>query len=69
MGIFFLNTTDWSGTFHDAQIVLDVHPTEWLGLSIGYQVFDIKGKFPEKNYTAYVNYNLKGPTLGLKFTF
>ena len=69
MGVFFLNTPDWSGAFHDAQVTLDFFPIKYVGISVGYQVFDVKGEYPEKNYTAYVNYNLKGPTLGLKFTF
>lgn len=69
LGLFFLNTPDWGGTFHDAQIVLDVFPVKYVGLSIGYQVFDLKGEFVEQNYNAYLNYNINGPTFGLKFIF
>ena len=69
IGIFFMNTRYWSATFHDLQIMANLYPTKWLGLSIGYQVFDVKGSFPEEKFTTYINYNIRGPAVGLKFRF
>jgi len=67
--LFFYNSSQLSGTFNDVQILAEFNPTKWLGLSVGYQVFDVKSKFPEDNFNVYVDYNLKGPTVGLRFRF
>jgi hypothetical protein len=69
IGIFFLNTEDWSGSLQDLQITLDFLPVKWLGLSAGYQAFDIRGSFPQEKFTSNLTYSLHGPTFGLRFTF
>ena len=68
-GFFYFSTEDLSGTFLDSQILAEFNPTKWLGLSIGYQVYDVTVKFQEEKYTAYLDYNLKGPSAGLRFRF
>lgn len=68
IGFFFLNTEDWSGSFQDLQITLDFLPVKWLGLSAGYQAFDIRGTFPQEKYTANLNFNIHGPTFGVRIT-
>ena len=69
IAFFFLSTEDWSGAFQDLQITADFFPVKWLGLSVGYQAFDIRGTFQENKYTAHVNYSLKGPAFGIKLRF
>ena len=66
---FFLSTEDWSCSFQDLQVTADFYPTKWLGLSIGYQSFNIQGTFPEEKFTAHLKYSIQGPAFGLKFTF
>jgi hypothetical protein len=69
IGFFFLDTEDWSAAFQDLQITADFFPVKWLGLSVGYQAFDIRGTFQENKYTAHLNYSIKGPAFGIKFRF
>lgn len=69
VGMFFYDTKNLSGSFYDMQVVAEFYPAKWVGLSIGYRVFDVKAKFPEENYNTYINYNLKGPSAGLRFKF
>jgi hypothetical protein len=69
IGIFFLNTEDWSGSLQDLQITLDFLPAKWLGISAGYQAFDIRGSFPQEKFTANLTYSLHGPTFGVRVTF
>ncbi len=69
VGMFFYDTKNLSGSFYDMQVVAEFYPAKWLGLSIGYRVFDVKAKFPEENYNTYINYNLRGPSAGLRFKF
>ncbi len=69
VGMFFYNTDNISGSFYDMQAVAEFYPAKWIGLSIGYRVFDVSAKFPEENFNTYVNYNLKGPSAGLRFKF
>lgn len=69
IAFFFLSTEDWSGSFQDLQVTADFYPTKWLGLSIGYQSFNIQGTFPEEKFTAHLKYSIQGPAFGLKFTF
>jgi hypothetical protein len=68
-GMFFINTGYWHGNFNDFHLLTVFHPTKWLGVSLGYHVFDVKAGFPEDYFTAYFNYNYKGPSAGLKFRF
>lgn len=69
VGMFFYNTKNLSGTFYDLGIFGEFYPAKWIGLNIGYKVFNVSVKFPEENYNAYIDYNLRGPSAGIRFRF
>lgn len=69
VGMFFYNTKNLSGTFYDLGIFGEFYPVKWIGLNIGYKVFNVSVKFPEENYNAYIDYNLRGPSAGIRFRF
>ena len=68
-GIFFINIGDANGTFNDLHLLAEFNLSKWVGISVGYHVFDVRASFPEEYFTAYVNYNYKGPSFGLSFRF
>jgi hypothetical protein len=68
-GTFFLNTQGINGTFNNIVAMLSFKPTKWLGLDIGYSIFDVSVGFPWEDFRTIIDYNYNGPSLGLTFRF
>jgi hypothetical protein len=60
---------DFGGTLFDFNMSLNFKPTNWLGLSVSYQEFDIRVGFPYESIYTTVDYNFRGPAVGVNFTF
>jgi hypothetical protein len=69
VGFFALKVDDFDGTLFDLNISLNFKPIKWLGLSVSYQEFDIRVGFPYESIYTNVDYNFRGPALGVNFTF
>ncbi len=69
IGFFSLHTQDYGGSLYSLDVSLILHPIHWLGLNLGYKEFDINFFFPEGNVNTIIDYNFKGPSLGLSFVF
>ena len=69
VGIFYINFPDFTGTLNNLSLALDFKPLAWLSIWGGYQAFMVNAVFPEDNIDVRVNYNYKGPTLGVSFMF
>ena len=65
IGFFTLAFEDFDGTIYDFSARLVFKPTNWLGLSINYQKFDIRVKWPYDGILTTVDYNFLGPGLGV----
>jgi hypothetical protein len=69
VGFFSLKMDDFGGTLFDFNMSLNFKPTNWLGLSVSYQEFDIRVGFPYDDIYTTVDYNFRGPAVGVNFTF
>ncbi len=69
LGFFSLNTKDFGGSLHNFDISLMSRPLPWLGISLTYQEFDVRLKFLSGNINTVVDYNFRGPSLGVSFIF
>lgn len=69
VGFFALNTSDFGGSLYNVDISLMAKPAHWLGISLSYQQFDVRVYFPSDDINTVVDYNFKGPSLGLSFIF
>jgi hypothetical protein len=69
IGFFSLHTDSFGGTIFDLKAALVFKPAKWVGISICYQEFDINLFFPLNKFTARVDYNFRGPTVGMNFIF
>lgn len=69
VGIFFLNANGLNGTFLDVNAAVSFNPTKWLGLNIGYYIFDVRVGWPVDPLRAYITYNYSGPAFGIAFRF
>jgi hypothetical protein len=69
VGFFSLKMDDFDGTLFNFNMSLNFKPTNWLGLSVSYQEFDIRVGFPFESIYTTVDYNFRGPALGVNFTF
>lgn len=69
VGMFFLNAEGLNGSFNDAHILVEFSPAKWVGISVGYYLFDVRVGWPVEEFRAYAEYNFSGPSLGLSFRF
>lgn len=69
VGFFSLNTKDFGGSLYNFDISLMTKPVRWLGISLSYQEFDVRVLFPSDEINTVVDYNFRGPALGLSFIF
>jgi len=70
LGIFSLNTKNFGGTIYSLNISFLFKPVRWMGISLSYREFDVS--FYDsltKNINYEIDYNFKGPALGLMFIF
>jgi hypothetical protein len=70
IGIFFVNEINGvGGKVNDFNFAVTFLPTEWLGVSIGFQVFDILVYQKLDSYKMEINYNFKGPSFNMNIKF
>jgi len=70
LGIFFVNEIKGvGGKINDFYLAVTFLPAKWLGVSIGFQVFDILVYQKLDSYKMEVNYNFKGPSFNINIKF
>lgn len=69
LGFFSLKTSTFGGSLHNFNLSLMARPVHWLGINISYQEFDVRMEFPSDDVNTVVDYNFRGPSLGLSFFF
>ncbi len=69
VGFFSLKLNDFDGTLYDFSARLVFKPAKWLGISLSYQEFDIRVSFPYEDINTTVDYNFRGPALGVNLSF
>jgi len=70
LGIFSLNTKNFGGTIYSLNVSFLFKPAHWMGISLSYREFDVSFYDSLTQDTSYeVEYNFKGPALGLMFIF
>jgi hypothetical protein len=69
VGFFTLNVSSFSGRLNNLLFQLNFKPKHWLGLTLGYENFIVRVQFPEETVNTVVDYDFKGPSLGVSFVF
>lgn len=69
IGFFSLHTSSFKGSLYNFDISLMAKPTHWLGINLSYQEFDVRVEFPSDEINTIVDYNFRGPSIGLSFIF
>jgi len=69
LGFFSINTNSLGGSLHNFNLSLMGRPMHWLGINLSYQEFDVRMEFPSDEINTVVDYNFRGPAVGLSFFF
>ncbi len=69
IGFFSIYLDDFGGSLYDFSARLIFKPAHWLGLHVSYQEFDIRVEFPFEGIPTAIDYNFRGPALGLNLMF
>ncbi len=69
LGFFALYTKDLGGYIHDLNISLLFKITKLLNFNVNYQVFNVYVIIPNEKINTSVNYEFKGPAVGITLTF
>jgi len=70
LGIFSLNTKNFGGTIYSLNVSFLFKPVHWMGISLSYREFDVSFYDSLNQDISYeIEYNFKGPALGLMFVF
>ncbi len=69
IGFFALSTPDFGGSLTSLSINLRYTVLKWLSLAAGYQEFGVNVFFQTEGIDTRVQYQLKGPSLGLQLAF
>ncbi len=69
VGFFSLHTSTFGGSLHNFNLSLMARPIHWLGITLSYQEFDVRMEFPSDDINTVVDYNFRGPAIGLSFFF
>ncbi len=70
MGVFSLNTEYYGGIIYDLSLSLGFQPTTWMAVNLSYKEFNIElYDNINKQIDAIVEYNFKGPAVGITFKF
>ena len=69
IGFFSLQTKDFGGAIHNYNVSLVFKPVRWLGINLSYKQFDVNVNFLSNNIKTVIDYNFRGPSLGLSFIF
>lgn len=68
LGYFALQIDNFGGYLSDFYLGLVFRPIKWLSIDTSYQTFNVNLDFP-RDITTTVNYNFKGPAIGITFSF
>lgn len=68
-GFFSLNTNSFGGKIYSVNAAVIFKPLRWMGISLSYQEFDVDVYFISSGIDTQIEYNFRGPALGLSFTF
>jgi len=69
VGFFNLQISTFGGSMYSFDVALDFKPTRWLGITISYQEFDVNVYIPSDEINTTIDYNFRGPAIGLSFVF
>lgn len=69
IGFFALKLDDFGGSIHNYDFTFMAKPVHWLGIDLSYQVFDVMVEFPSDDINTEIDYNFRGPSIGLSFFF
>lgn len=69
VGFFNLQLSTFGGSMYSFDISLDFKPAKWIGITLSYQEFDVNVFIPSKEINTTIDYNFRGPALGLSFLF
>ena len=69
IGFFSLHIQNFGGAIHNYNVSLVFKPVRWLGLNLSYKKFDVNVNFLSDNIYTTIDYNFKGPSVGLSFIF
>ncbi len=69
IGFFSIYTNAGGGYINDMKLSLLFRATKWLSFNLNYQDFYVFVKFPTDPLDTSVNYDFKGPALGVAVTF
>jgi len=70
IGVFSLNTEDYGGLISNYNLSLGIIPARWLVINLSYTELNIRVyNNIEKEIDAVVEYNFRGPAIGLSFKF
>ena len=69
MGFFSLSTKDLGGYIQDLNISFPIRINRWLNVSLNYQRFFVHALFPDDKIDTYVDYDFKGPAIGVTLKF
>jgi len=70
MGVFSLNTENYGGLISNFNISIGYIPVRWLSVNLSYTEFNIRVyNNLGKEIDAVVEYNFRGPAIGLAFKF
>jgi hypothetical protein len=69
VGFFSLHTSTFGGSIYNFNLSLMARPVHWLGINLSYQEFDVRVEFPYDDINTIVDYNFRGPAIGLSFFF
>ncbi len=69
ISFFSLYTKDFGGSLYSFSAKLLFKPVSWFAFDLSYQEFDILVEFPEAEINIAIDYNFRGPALGINFFF
>jgi len=64
-GMFYLKIDDFTGKMNDVSISSNFSINHWLGVNLGYKIFDVSVLIFQENVKTKLEYNFRGPSLGL----
>jgi len=68
-GMFYLSIDDFSGRINDVGINAGFRVTDWMNVNLGYKIFDVSLLIYEKDIKTILEYNFRGPSIGIALTF
>ena len=69
VGFFSLHTKTLGGAIHNYDVSLIFKPVRWLGFNVSYKEFDVNIFFPSEGINTTIDYNFRGPSLGISLYF